>query len=85
MIIFQDEFKKKAKTKLYKREHSSHAHTEIIRKNLKIDAIRIRHAAVLGMCAFIQAHPYSVPKYVPSIIEYLSPHMNDPQPIPVST
>ncbi|XP_076166569.1 proteasome activator complex subunit 4 isoform X2 [Ptiloglossa arizonensis] len=79
-----DEFKKKAKTKLYKREHSSHAHTEIIRKNLKIDAIRIRHAAVLGMCAFIQAHPYSVPKYVPSIIEYLSPHMNDPQPIPTT-
>ncbi|XP_054011040.1 proteasome activator complex subunit 4B-like isoform X2 [Hylaeus anthracinus] len=77
-----DEFKKKAKTKLHKREQSNHSHSEA--KNLKIDAIRIRHAAVLGMCAFIQAHPYNIPTYVPSIFEHLSPHMNDPQPIPTT-
>lgn len=51
--------------------------------NIKIDAIRIRHGGVLGLCAFIHAHPYDVPKYVPSIFEHLGPHMNDPQPIPV--
>lgn len=53
-------------------------------KNSQIDAIRIRHAAVLGMCAFIQANPYHIPQYIPSIFEHLNTHMNDPQPIPVS-
>lgn len=51
---------------------------------MKLDALRIRHAAVIGMCAFVQAHPYDIPKYVPPIFEHLRPHMNDPQPIPVS-
>lgn len=49
----------------------------------KNDAIRIRHGGVLGLCAFIHAHPYDVPKYVPSVFEHLGLHMNDPQPIPV--
>lgn len=47
------------------------------------NAIRMRHAGVLGLCAFIRAHPYDVPKYVPPIFEHLGIHMNDPQPIPV--
>lgn len=54
------------------------------KNNVKTNAIRIRHAAVIGMCAFIQAHPYDIPKYIPPIFEHLSPHMADPQPIPVS-
>jgi len=52
-------------------------------RNIKNDAIRIRHGGVLGLCAFIHAHPYDVPKYVPSVFEHLGLHMNDPQPIPV--
>ncbi|XP_008550347.1 proteasome activator complex subunit 4 [Microplitis demolitor] len=44
--------------------------------------LRIRHAGVLGLCAFIRAHPYDVPKYVPSIFEYLNMRLNDPQPVP---
>lgn len=51
-------------------------------KNL--DDLRVRHAGVLGLCSFIRAHPYDLPKYVPSIFEYLSLRLNDPQPIPVS-
>ena len=78
-----DEFKKKAKTKLRWRERSNCSKEETI-KNSQMDAIRIRHAAVLGMCAFVQAHPYDIPEYIPSIFENLSPHMNDPQPIPTT-
>ncbi|XP_076659583.1 proteasome activator complex subunit 4A [Halictus rubicundus] len=78
-----EEFKKKAKTKLYKKDQLNQ-HKEVAKKKLKVDVIRIRHAAVLGLCAFIQAHPYDIPDYVPSIFEFLSPFMNDPQPIPTT-
>ncbi|XP_017877825.1 proteasome activator complex subunit 4A-like [Ceratina calcarata] len=75
-----DEFKKRAKTKLYKKDRSKNGG----QNSLKTDALRIRHAAIIGMCAFVQAHPYDIPKYIPPIFEYLSPHMNDPQPIPMT-
>lgn len=52
-------------------------------RNAKVDAIRVRHAGVLGLCAFVRAHPYDVPKYIPPVFEHLGLHMNDPQPIPV--
>nr|XP_033324313.1 proteasome activator complex subunit 4A-like [Megalopta genalis] len=78
-----EEFKKKAKTKLYKKDNLNQQ-KETARKELKIDAIRIRHGAILGLCSFIQAHPYDIPDYVPSIFEFLSPFMNDPQPIPTT-
>ncbi|XP_003702630.2 proteasome activator complex subunit 4A [Megachile rotundata] len=78
-----DEFKKKAKTKLYKEGRSKNI-SEDKKRILKTDAIRIRHAAVIGMCAFIQAHPYDVPKHIPPIFEHLSPHITDPQPIPMT-
>ncbi|XP_039282651.1 proteasome activator complex subunit 4 isoform X2 [Nilaparvata lugens] len=41
-----------------------------------------RHAAVLGLCAFINASPYDVPQQVPAIFQQLGQHLNDPQPIP---
>ncbi|CAL7949711.1 unnamed protein product [Xylocopa violacea] len=78
-----DEFKRKAKVKLYKKERSN-CSKEDVKKNVKTDALRIRHAAIIGMCAFIQAHPYDIPKYIPPIFEFLSPYMNDPQPIPMT-
>lgn len=53
------------------------------RRIKKRDDLRLRHAGVLGLCAFIRAHPYDVPKYVPSVFEHLGLHLNDPQPIPV--
>lgn len=60
-----------------------------VRARAKLNArtgqdVRIRHAAVLGMCAFINAHPYSVPDYLPTVFRELGKHLNDPQPIPVS-
>ncbi|XP_015120172.1 proteasome activator complex subunit 4 [Diachasma alloeum] len=50
----------------------------------KPDDLRLRHAGVLGLCAFVRAQPYHVPKYVPSIFEYLNLRLNDPQPIPTT-
>lgn len=47
--------------------------------------VRLRHAGVLGMCAFISSHPYDVPDYLPGVFSELGPHLSDPQPIPVST
>ncbi|KAL0124071.1 hypothetical protein PUN28_006100 [Cardiocondyla obscurior] len=76
-----EEFKKKAKTRLQKKNNFVNQDTQ---GNIKSDAIRIRHGGVLGLCAFIQAHPYDVPKYVPSVFEHLGLHMNDPQPIPMT-
>ena len=43
-----------------------------------------RHAAVLGLCAFVNAYPYTVPQHVPDVLMVLSQHLHDPQPIPVS-
>lgn len=65
------------KTRLHKRKRM----TDNFNYN---NAIRLRHTAVLGMCAFIQAHPYDLPDSIPPIFEYLNNHLNDPAPIPVS-
>ena len=43
-----------------------------------------RHAGVLGLCAFVNAHPYEVPEFLPDVLLLLGDHLNDPQPIPVS-
>lgn len=47
------------------------------------NAIRLRHASVLGMCAFVRAHPYDIPDSIPPIFEHLMNHIRDPAPIPV--
>lgn len=81
MILLQEEFKKKANTKVHRNRSKTNVATG---KESNSNALRLRHAGVLGMCAFINAHPYDVPKYVPPIFECLGSHLNDPEPIPVS-
>ncbi|XP_014486142.1 PREDICTED: proteasome activator complex subunit 4B-like [Dinoponera quadriceps] len=76
-----EEFKRKARTRLRKKNSPV---DEDAPGNAKIDAIRVRHGGVLGLCAFIRAHPYDVPKYIPPVFEHLGLHMNDPQPIPMT-
>lgn len=44
----------------------------------------MRHAGVLGMCAFVSSHPYDVPDFLSEIFQQLGNHLNDPLPIPVS-
>lgn len=65
-------FKQLAKTKLRKKAENN------------VNSLNLRHAGVLGLCAFINAHPYDVPDYLPAIFGQLGPHQADPQPIPVS-
>ncbi|XP_058802846.1 proteasome activator complex subunit 4A-like [Phymastichus coffea] len=71
-----EDFKKLAKTKLRSRKAES--------SSCATNAIYLRHAGVLGMCAFIQAHPYDVPEIIPPIFEHLSNHLTDPEPIPTT-
>lgn len=46
--------------------------------------INIRHAGVIGLCSFINAHPYTVPPEVPELFVEIGDHLGDPEPIPVS-
>ncbi|XP_012258033.2 proteasome activator complex subunit 4B-like [Athalia rosae] len=79
------ELKIKAKTRLRKKKKQPIvAETVTHDKSAEAAIIRIRHAGVLGLCAFINAHPYDVPMFLPPIFEELGPHLNDPQPIPAT-
>ena len=40
-----------------------------------------RHAGVLGLCACVEATPYSVPPHLPALLVRLASHLHDPQPI----
>ncbi|XP_050294149.1 proteasome activator complex subunit 4B-like [Anthonomus grandis grandis] len=72
-------FKQKARTKIKKGRKQIGDDDVTTGRNL----IR-RHAGVLGLCSFINAHPYDVPEYLPSVFEALGPHLSDPQPIPAA-
>ena len=43
-----------------------------------------RHCGVLGLAALVQACPYTVPDWLPEVVDELSTHLHDPAPIPVS-
>lgn len=43
-----------------------------------------RHSGIICLCACVDAHPYTVPDYLPGILTLLSDHLTDPQPISVS-
>ena len=42
-----------------------------------------RHAGVLGLAALVGSCPYSVPDWLPGVLEELAGHLHDPAPIPV--
>jgi len=42
------------------------------------------HSGILGLCAFVEAFPYDVPTFLPSILMELSTHLNDAQPTPLT-
>ncbi|KYB26764.1 proteasome activator complex subunit 4 [Tribolium castaneum] len=71
------QFKQKAKTKLKKKNLNNS-------NSLNLSTLRFRHAGVLGLCAFINSHPYDVPDFLPDVFGQLGPHLNDPQPIPAT-
>ena len=43
-----------------------------------------RHGAVLGLCAFVNAFPHTVPSIVPPLLLYLGTFLHDQQPIPAT-
>jgi len=74
-----EKFKERANHQLVKRKQISG--TTVIDPKSTV----IRHSGVLCLCACVDAHPYTVPDYLPSILTFLSDHLTDPQPICVST
>ncbi len=44
-----------------------------------------RHAGVLGLAALIEACPYSVPSWLPEVLDEFALHLHDPAPIAVLT
>ncbi|XP_022913061.1 proteasome activator complex subunit 4A-like [Onthophagus taurus] len=75
-------FKLKAKTKL--KQSKSNLQSNGNQKSYSNESLSQRHAGVLGLCAFISAHPYDLPDYIPGIFDELGAHLNDPQPIPAT-
>lgn len=45
----------------------------------------IKHCGILGIAASLNAFPYDVPDFMPDLLVFLSEHLHDPQPIPVSS
>ncbi|RWS23352.1 proteasome activator complex subunit 4-like protein, partial [Leptotrombidium deliense] len=43
-----------------------------------------RHAGFVGLCAIVNAFPFDVPYFIPSILVYLSAHLNAAEPIRVT-
>ncbi|KAL7303557.1 hypothetical protein TKK_0003717 [Trichogramma kaykai] len=80
--VLLENLRVKAKTKLPKMRSAPGAKASVEKIEKFKNAVRLRHAGVLGLCAFISANPYHVPDYVPEILGWLSDHLNDPEPIP---
>jgi len=71
VILLKDRFARIAqRTRLPKRDDAKYP-----------DALRKLHAAILGMIATLQAYPYAVEPWMPALIERLSRHATDPQPV----
>lgn len=49
-----------------------------------VPEMKVRHGAVLGLCAVVEAVSDSVPEYLPQLLIYLGGKINDLQPISVN-
>lgn len=90
-----DLFKQKCRTKVMKNsarrmlngnaDAAESTSNGITIETQEAESMRTRHMGVLGLCSFISAYPYDMPDFIPDIFEHLGAHLNDPQPIPVSS
>ncbi|GJJ09464.1 hypothetical protein Clacol_003687 [Clathrus columnatus] len=64
--------------------------THAIRQNARLpnrqvhnyaECMRKLHGGILGVVALVDAYPYTVPDWMPSLCEVLAPHATDPPPI----
>ncbi|XP_068082035.1 proteasome activator complex subunit 4A [Anabrus simplex] len=46
--------------------------------------VNLRHSGILGLCAYVDAYPYSIPEPIPDLLLFLSAHLYDPAPIPAA-
>lgn len=42
-----------------------------------------KHSGVLGLAALVEACPYTVPKWLPDVLDEIASHLHDPIPIQV--
>ena len=78
LLVFQESFISKVRVKRHKKSKKSDDNDAS-----KSASLVQRHASVLGLCAFVNANPYTVPEDLPDVLMILSEHLHDPQPIPV--
>ncbi|KAG8223216.1 hypothetical protein J437_LFUL003567 [Ladona fulva] len=76
-----EDFKRKCETEVI-RPNKRKGITEKGLNGKASTAMILRHSGILGLCAFVNAHPYEVPEFLPDIFLILGNHLNDPQPIP---
>ena len=43
-----------------------------------------RHSGVLGLAALVEACPYSIPEWLPEVLDEMALHLHDRAPIQVS-
>lgn len=70
-----DGFRDRANQPLVRRKQANG--TTVIESKCTI----VRHSGILCLCACVDAHPYTVPDYLPEVLTFLSDHLTDPQPI----
>lgn len=56
-----------------------------LKKVVKGEDLLVKHGGILGLCSMLLASPDDIPAHLPDILIFLTEHMSDPQPIPVST
>jgi len=67
----QEQLEELARTKLpASRQDASHS-----------ACIARRHGGVLGLAALVRACPYTVPQWLPGVLDLLADHANDPYPL----
>lgn len=70
-------FKTKCRTKIKRVQSNSN-------ESYDSNALITRHCGILGLCSFINAYPYDIPDFIPDVLDVISNHLNDPQPIPAT-
>jgi len=41
------------------------------------EAKRLKQSAILGLCALVDAHPYTIPEFLPDVLMILSDCLHD--------
>lgn len=55
-----------------------------LKKIAKTEDLLVKHSGILGLCSMLHASPDDLPAHLPDVLIFLTEHMSDPQPIPVS-